>query len=105
MFLAVKSNRHVSGHMEIKGQNVVESRPHSTFYKSRKSSIQKEMANPVPVFDRAPFSRVSRGLSRGCVPPHVEAHVGSFGATPACFIMPSGISSLYFILIQLLERT
>lgn len=35
MFLAVKSNRHVSGHMEIKGQNVVESRPHSTFYKSR----------------------------------------------------------------------
>lgn len=91
--------------MEIKGQNVVESRPHSTFYKSRKSSIQKEMANPVPVFDRAPFSRVSRGLSRGCVPPHVGAHVGSFGATPACFIMPSGISSLYFILIQLLERT
>ena len=91
--------------MEIKGQNVVESRPHSTFYKSRKSSIQKEMANPVPVFDRAPFSHISPGLFLGSVPPHLGAHIVSFGATLACFIMPSGISSLYFILIQLLERT
>lgn len=32
-------------------------------------------------------------------------HVYSFGATPACYIMPDSISSLYFLLIQLLEWT
>lgn len=44
MFLAVKSNRHVSRHMEIKGQSVVESSPFST---CAGSSIQKAMANPI----------------------------------------------------------
>lgn len=90
-------------HTKIKGQDGAESPPYSAFYKSKPQYSQRSEILPPLSWSVAFASEFPWDQSQAIL--ILWIHVGSSGDAPAGRMMPNGVSSLCFILVQPLEWT